>query len=143
MHEKLKIHSTTDLITNSSTTIFTFSDGCDAVLREMINEILRVFGIDKKCDDLFHMVVLADDDYHYLEYDNTELSTEEIREQLRAVKNGEMPKPEWFNTVESHVSEELQGGTTLYISPKNPEYEKMAQLIYKFLYSTSNEATYD
>jgi len=109
----------------------------------MINEILRVFGIDKKCDDLFHMVVLADDDYHYLEYDNTELSTEEIREQLRAVKNGEMPKPEWFNTVESHVSEELQGGTTLYISPKNPEYEKMAQLIYKFLYSTSNEATYD
>ena len=74
---KIKLHSTTDLITNSSTTIFTYSENSIKACKNMIDEILKTFNIDKKCDDLFNLVVLSDK-YTYLsflgrgEYDDEE-----------------------------------------------------------------------
>ena len=50
---KLPLHSLTDLITNSSTVIYTYSDNSEKALREMIDEIFHVLGVKKKCDDVF------------------------------------------------------------------------------------------
>lgn len=57
----INIHSTVDLITNSSTSIFT-SARADApeTIREIIQSILDVAGSDKKVDDLFDIKLIAD-----------------------------------------------------------------------------------
>lgn len=51
---KIKIHSATDLITNSSTVIFTYSDSSPDALKEMINEFFKAFNINKQCDDILN-----------------------------------------------------------------------------------------
>ena len=51
---KIKTHSIIDIITNSSTEIFTsMSDKGIEYLQNIINAILEVSMSDKKCDDLF------------------------------------------------------------------------------------------
>lgn len=41
---KLKIHSGVDLITNSSTVIFTYSEGSLSALKDLVDEMLKTFG---------------------------------------------------------------------------------------------------
>ena len=67
---KLKIHSFVDLITNSSTTIFTNSHKSLNAVKELIDESLKLFGIDKKFDDLFYANVFCENEYPYFEYYN-------------------------------------------------------------------------
>jgi hypothetical protein len=57
----LKIHSIIDVITNSSTEIFTFANN-DAVEKayEMLNEILKISNSDKKAEDLFNIRIVPD-----------------------------------------------------------------------------------
>lgn len=51
---KVKFHSFINLITNSSTEFFVDFSNSLLPCKEMINEILKVFGVtDKNCDDLF------------------------------------------------------------------------------------------
>jgi len=56
---KIKLHSITDLITNSSTVIFTYSKGCVEPLKEMFAEIAKTFGITKSFDEMFDIVIAA------------------------------------------------------------------------------------
>jgi hypothetical protein len=153
---KIPIHSTTDLITNSSTVIFTYSHGCEKPMEEMVNEIFKTFGVDKTFDQVFDSVVLCDDDYKYSEYistlaengdtypegidDNTDVSN-----LVELVKTGKTPKPDWFNTVEEIQDsyDYFLPSTMLYLIPKEKEYEKLGKLITAFLYSTDHEATRD
>ena len=58
---KIKVHSSVDLITNSSTTIFTFSEGSVDAVKELVNEMLKVFNEPyKKFDDIFYAGVFAE-----------------------------------------------------------------------------------
>ena len=75
---KIKLHSVTDLITNSSTVIFTYSDGCVKPLKEMFNEILKTFGIEKTFDEMFDTVVLMDEVYHYEDYFSEKFEEEDL-----------------------------------------------------------------
>lgn len=152
--KKIKIHSFTDLITNSSTVIFTYSEGSDAALEEMINELFKTFGIDKTCKEVFNMVILCEDDYLYRDYIN-ELSNEELPEGITTetdfnqlctdVRTGKIEKPKWFKDVEENENDDSYycPSTTLELIPKKEEYRKLADLITKFLYSTYHEATRD
>ena len=126
----------------------------------MIDEILKTFNIDKKCDDLFNLVVLSDK-YTYLsflgrgEYDDEEeekelpkgITEEDIKnfdKFYEDVSCGKVSKPKWFKDAESN--EDYDGyspDTTLNITAKEPQYEKIADLVEKFLYSTNHEATRD
>ena len=74
---KLNIHSSVDLITNSSTTIFTYSSGSLGKLRELVNEMLKVFNRTDTFDDIFYAKVFLDDDYRYLERDKDEYEKDE------------------------------------------------------------------
>jgi len=153
---KVKIHSTTDLITNSSTVIFTYSEGSEGSLKEMVNEIFKTFNINKTYDEVFNTVVLCEDEYLYGEYienleddgdDLPEGITEEtdISKLVDDVKSGKLEKPKWFNDVEEKDNhcDYFRASTTLHIIPKLAEYQKLADLIQIFLYSTSHEATRD
>jgi hypothetical protein len=151
----IPIHSLTDIITNSSTTIFTYSNCSPNACREMIDEIFTVLGVDKKCDDVFTLTVMLRNDEYYYEYWNGNeddedepkegaLSNDKIDAIIKDVVTGKVDKPNWM--IEAEEKEGWSGyspSTELYITPKLPEYEKLAKLISNFLYSTGHEGTRD
>jgi len=50
---KIKFHSFIDLITNSSTEMFADYSKSVEPLKEMINEMFKVCGIEETCDEVF------------------------------------------------------------------------------------------
>ncbi len=165
--ENIKIHSLTDLITNSSTVIYTYSDRSPKALGEMIDEVFSVLGVDQKCDDVFTISVVKDN--YELDLDAcVDWATENegkfgipavfsdddddawykaMDDIIDDVLGGKMEKPEWFVKMEEELEEENCYGyppeTTLKVVAKDPKYEKLAELVVKFLYSTDHEATRD
>lgn len=144
----INLHSMTDLITNSSTTIFTYSDGSLDVCKDMINEFFKTCGVDKTADEVFNFVVLCDY-YAYTEFDKDE--DEEIQEerdkltqeQYDRIKAGLEAKPKWFTSIEeTENSDGYYPENKLYITPIDQKFAPLADLIYKFLYSTNCEAVY-
>ena len=147
---QIPIHSATDLITNSSTVIFTYSEGCPAALKEMIDELFKTFGVDKTFDDVFTAVVLCTNDEFYAEWfenhsDEVALDPEKVYELVKDVKEGKVEKPEWFKKAEESNDsyDYFSPSTSLYLIPKMDEYTKLGRLVKNFLYSTSHEATRD
>lgn len=52
----IKVKSITDVITNSSTEVFTFADrGSIEALKRFIDSVLYIAGSEKTCDDLFEV----------------------------------------------------------------------------------------
>ena len=147
---KIPIHSATDLITNSSTVIFTYSDGSEAAVVEMINEMFKTFGIDKKCEEVFDTVVLCDS-YQYVEVAVEQenipegIDPDKILEIYEDVASGKIPKPDWFKTIEGTEDSwsYYPPNTYLHLIPKKPEYAQLGAKIKSFLYSTDHEATRD
>jgi hypothetical protein len=160
---KIKLHSMTDLITNSSTVIYTYSENSKDALEDMINEVFKVFGVDKKCKDVFTLSVdvedddcygnalesLADDENLPKDFEGYgDLDWEEqdkmLKEYVAKVKAGEIKKPEWMKDAESgEDSIGFRPSTTLTIEPKAPKYKKLADLVSKFLYSTEHDGGRD
>jgi hypothetical protein len=143
MYFKIKLHSTIDLITNSSTEIFINSDASSNALDEMVDEFLKQLDSQLRCKDIFHMVVLSDSleiyqeyldrqDSDFLEKQNQQ-KPEDFDKFIDGVISGKNEKPTWF--LEAEAKRE-NTGTTLYISPKKKKYTKLAGLIREFLYST-------
>lgn len=62
MKLELSLHSAVDIITNSSTVIYTWANGNAAEsVKSIINEVLRRAGSDKVADDLFKVYVRLKD----------------------------------------------------------------------------------
>ncbi|CAB4131463.1 hypothetical protein UFOVP276_211 [uncultured Caudovirales phage] len=154
---RIKLHSITDLITNSSTVIYTYSDASVAALRKMIDEVFNVLGLSTKCDDVFTLTVTSDDVGVYADaiaemddkpdgfdgLDNDQL-TEKVEEIFAKVIKGDIEKPQWMSDVEdSEDCDSYRTGTTLNITPKSPAFKKLASLVRDFLYSTEHEANYN
>lgn len=63
---KIKVHSVVDVITNSSTVIYTQADeGTIKSLKEMINALLKIGGSELTADDLFTFELDADEEESY------------------------------------------------------------------------------
>lgn len=146
---KLKLHSSVDLITNSSTVIFTYSDGSIEPLKSLINEMLKVFGYeDKTFDDLFFADVFLEEDYEYYEQDGfpedeTDHDTYLADIKLKVLK-GEIEKPQWMiDAEESEGGLGYQSSNNLEIITKDEKYSELANKLLKYLYSTTHEATRD
>lgn len=142
MSFKFKMHSATDLITNSSTTIYTYSGSSPNACKEMINAFFSAFGINLTCDDAFTLLVIMNDSYHYENWLNSSGCDVDgdVDAFISKVENGEVEKPKWMFEAENYCEREGTGtGTSLCIIAKKPEYEDLAQKIGKFLYSTHAE----
>ena len=143
----INVHSISNLITNSSTTTYTYSDESPAACIEMINEIFKTLGINKKCEDIFLITVLADDCVyekwnHDKDEDEDEDEDEDIEKLLEDIKAGRVQKPSWMIKAEEQEDEyEYRPDTQMYISVKDPQFEKLAELVLKFLYSTETIAS--
>lgn len=157
---KIKLHSMTDLITNSSTVIYTYSDASKEACEKMIDAIFETFGIDKKCSDVFTLKVETEDISQYLNSPHSDdvpkdmlteskygqyFNSEKLSELRDSVSRGEVEQPQWLTDEIEHAedSRDCPLETTLVITPKEEKYAKLAELIRKFLYSTDHEATRD
>jgi len=157
---KLNIHSIIDVITNSSTVIYTYQNNIKEA-KELLQEILDLMGEDKKVNDLFNITTFLDDIEYYtnyleeLEEDDVELPenypTEGWKEQKKYIENiiekvleEEMDKPDWMKTAEDH--EDWSGytyPTSLYISSKEEKYNTLIEKALAFLNSPDHEAFRD
>jgi len=142
---KIKIHSVVDIITNSSTVIYTWHDDCVQPVKEMITEFLKVFDIDKKVEDLFYVGVFLEDTFMYDEVqemmdDPIELSTEIIEDTMKKVISGEIERPNWM--VQADNYENYNGmtySTAIYIEAKDPKYKALGDKIKKIIYAVEAE----
>lgn len=153
---KIILHSSVDLITNSSTVIFTYSDGSFEAVKQLVDEMLKVFGYaDKKFDDLFYAdVFLSKNYYYYYEDENNnnfgfpyDVKDEDafINETKIKVLRKEIEKPEWMvNAENSEIHFDCYPfPTALEILPKDEKYNELANRLLKYLYSTTHKATRD
>ena len=109
----LKIHSFVDVITNSSTTIYTqFRKSAIKDSYEMINEILKLGGSDKKAEDLFDISIYPclDSVYSKIEYmnkddiDNLNISEEGKKLLLLSrTKYDEMEYGDYYKWIEENL----------------------------------------
>ena len=81
MEEKIiKVHSISDIITNSSTEVFMmYTEESLEDVKNLVNAILKLNGNDKTFDDYFEIKFLIDDDFKndYLE-EHPDATDEEI-----------------------------------------------------------------
>ena len=148
---KIYLHSSVDLITNSSTVIFTYSEGSLGSVKELVNEMLKVFGYEGKTfDDFFYAETFIEDDDYYseTEYDfgfpeDIEDEKTFIKETKLKVLKGEIEKPEWMVNAEEYDGhyECYNIPTVLEILPKSEKYAELAKKLLNYLYSTNHEAT--
>jgi|ERR1035437_810975 hypothetical protein len=145
---KVNLHSSVALITNSSTVIFTYSNGCIEPVKDLINEMLNVFDVkDKKADDLFYFGVFLNDYDSFLEENDDEdsfkiIDVEAIIDQVLA---GEIGRPDWMIRADEDESyfDGFSHPTSLYIKPKDEKYKALANKLLKYLNSQCHEATRD
>jgi hypothetical protein len=137
---KLKIHSGVDLITNSSTTIFTYSNGSVEPLKNLINEMLKVFGKTETFDDIFHVELFCDEDY-YLDHSGEEApdNYDELEKLKKSILRGEIEKPKWMKDID----EDEETSTSIELGVKDDKYKELAEKLVEFLYSTDHEAVYN
>ena len=61
------------------------------------------------------------------------------------IKSGKEEAPDWFSKIVNDLSDRdnPNGGTTLYITAKDPKHNKLAKAVSNFLYSTESEECAD
>lgn len=136
----LKLHSVVDLITNSSTTIYTFYDSSVEPCKKMINAFLKTFGVEKTADDMFYIAAFnCVSDALEEEYGNTEdLNLEVV---IKNYLEGDMTYVRAFN--KEHEDGDYFKVVNIYIIPKKEEYRELGNRIKSLLYSPGNEAQYN
>ncbi len=141
---KLKLHSVVDIITNSSTVIYTYYDDVQQPLKEMLNEILKVLEVDKTVDDIFHINIFLDDIEMYDlkifdKYKNDEKI--DIEQVIDDVIHERIEKPDWMIEAEGGSTwDDNKYSNSLYIVPKEEKYKDLSKKILKFLNSVYTEA---
>jgi len=66
---KIPVHSVIDIITNSSSEIFCNSEKSIEPAKDLINEMLRLMGSDKTCDDIFEISLEDSNDENFEGYE--------------------------------------------------------------------------
>ena len=139
-------HSVVDVITNSSTVIYTYQNSVDEA-KELVQEVLKLSGVtDKTSEDIFFYGVFCENDT-YLEFDSEEIpefegSYEEKRKWLDdlivSILKGEIERPSWMISAEN---ESYFGGwvpsSYLYLMPKEEKYRELGEKIKRLLCSPS------
>lgn len=153
---KIKIHSIVDVITNSSTVIFTYQNSVKEA-KELVAEVLRLAGEDKTPDDVFYYGVFCEDDqYLYSENlpedcpDDPDYKTKGKlrREWLDKIKldiiTGEIEQPQWMSKCEEADKwSDWLPSSLLYLMPKDPKYEPLADKIKSLLGSVGADGGRD
>lgn len=156
---KLKLHSVVDVITNSSTVIYTYQNGCIEPAKELVDEMLKLSGVtDKTAEDVFYFGVFCDDQQYFDILNNKgskipegcpevtghwsseeRKETEALRQKwfddiVLKVMKGEISKPDWMEEAESaHGWSEWAPDSYLCLTPKDEKYTEFGNKIKKLL----------
>jgi hypothetical protein len=158
MVQTIKIHSVVDVITNSSSVIYTFSGSAIKPLKELFTEIFKLLGEPQHVDDVFDIVAIPDGDVLYDHFINfvedldpewpyyerykkiSEMSPSSRQDSelvnLFAEKYKRGIKEDWMDVGED-------SGTELKIFVKDEKYNELANKAINFLYSTQHESIYN
>ena len=147
---KIKIHSTVDIITNSSTVIFTYQGDSVEPVKELIDEILKLSGTKNedgtqmKADDCFYFGVFLCDDDSYLEGDDCpeDMDDKSFEKLKLQILKGETERPDWMTNREEQDNEGYTDSTNLEIMAKDKKYSKLAEKLLGYLNSPTHEASY-
>lgn len=156
---KFTPHSIIDVITNSSTEIYSWYDDSVSICKEMINEFLKAFELAGVSDDYFKITVEFDP-YIYTEYfsELSEEDIEEIPEEERLpddLKEKDFEKwradlaekgiyPKWVKNAEEEEDYNGRLPTNEFIiTAKDEKYNGVANKIYEFLNSPEQSASYN
>ena len=142
----LPVHSVIDLITNSSTEIFVNSKNSLEPAKELLNELLKIEGSDKTCDDVFD-VSLKMDEYNivtYFEY-SCEYEHKELYKELGLATEKDWKKRDKIKKIAKEITDgtrempeiDNEGAiqTHIVVKCKDAKYEKFIDILIKFLYS--------
>ena len=154
---KVNFHSAVNLITNSSTVIFTYQNSVNEC-KDLVNEILKLCGIkDKTAEDVFYYGVYhsaeeysnryvdedeEEEEEEHVEQQREELTVESVNRTIEAVLKGEIEVPEWL----SEDVENYNGYTEskyLYLIPKEEKYKELANKIKSLLFSVDADGGRD
>lgn len=157
---KINIHSVVDVITNSSTTIFTYCDGCIGPAKELINEFIKTFGGEDlkglTADDMFSFGIFCDRDIYVEKYDDSFLEDEDnpfdgvddhyefVDDLIERILKGDFKKPNWM--IDMEESEDYDGyrsSSNIFIVSKDKKYNKIGKLLISFLHSTYEDGNYN
>lgn len=152
----INIHSIVDVITNSSTVIFTYQNNVNEA-KELVQEMLNLMGeTEKTADDIFYYAIMCEDDV-YMEaedygFDPPEGMPTDYQEQQAWFENlkiqvikGEIERPQWMIDIEEgeHYYDYYAPPCYLNIIPKEDKYAVLAEKLLRFLNSPEHEASHD
>lgn len=156
---RLKIHSVVDVITNSSTTIYSYYDGCVNPAKEMVNEFLKTMDSPLSFDDMFFIELFASDIYIYYEGgehyiwendgdDDPFKGIDDHRKFLETLMDdiieGKVVKPQWMVDCECYENDMgYTPDTVICIKEKDPKYKNLGKLIKKFVESVDADGYYN
>lgn len=156
----IKLHSVVDLITNSSTVIFTYQDSVTET-KALVSEILKLSGdAESSPDDVFWYGVFCESD-EYLErlreiedvpergnnpheygtpsYKLFEKEEEDWLNDLQlSIMKGEIEQPEWMTEIEGGY-DDMPLPTYLHLVAKEQKYEVLSDKIRELLGSVYSE----
>lgn len=154
-----KVHSYVDIITNSSTVIYTWSEGSVDKAKDLLRAMFDLFGEkDMNVDDEFFISVFPEeiddafDDWNgndvvegYKDWDWKKQS-EYLKKMKEYFLKNSPETPDWFKEfVEYALSDTDYNGYTkdneLIIIPKNNKYKPVVDKMIDFLYSTEHGGT--
>jgi len=148
---RIPVHSIIDLITNSSTEIFVTSENSLKPAKELLKELLKINGSDKKVDEVFEISIEIDKDdiIGYLtdscEYENKELYEElgfaQMTDYKKQAKHAEKIAQEILEGQRPmfEIEGEQPISTYLKVVSKDPAYDKFLKILKEFLYSPEYE----
>lgn len=143
---KLKVHSFVDIITNSSTVIYTKQEKSEKAFHEMVNEFFKSFDVKVKSEDLFKTGIFCDTDY-YVDSDDCpdEITYKTIDEFIIKILSGEIEKPEWMKEVEKNYENDYEYPSSFYLHvlATDPRYEGLIKKCLSFLNSPESDSYRD
>jgi len=153
---KFFMHSCIDVITNSSTVIYTYQDS-EQETKALVTEVLKLIGItDKTADDIFFYGVFCEED-RYLESDclpddspkvtgdwgsdeykeSSEKQVKWLDELQLNIMMGTMEKPQWMVDIEEGDDYGWFPSTNLCLVTKDKKFSDLANKISFLLNSVS------
>lgn len=149
----LKMHSVVDLITNSSSVIYTDYTNTVEAVKDLMSEILSAMEEEVSVDDVIFVDTIKDSYWYFDQYDSLMSDTskedydplpEDWNTQYYQYRAGIIEKPEWMTFIEQNSnSYGWQKDNDILIRAKEPRFEGIVKKIEAVIFSPSQDAGYD
>lgn len=147
---RIKIHSVVDVITNSSTTIYTMAGaGTIKTIKLMVDSILTIAGSDLKAEDMFdfELEVAGEGDFRWDKWYNEHPEVHDLKWDDRRAAYAEYAeatrdnRPDWWDEYEG--SDYSYEDVYLHVTAKLESYDAAAKVLDTLSDLFSHEAERD